>query len=111
MRAEADAWKHVTWQLVLPGFLEELDPVTPTPEGQRAWILPGGGTCPLYGLQMPCRQLENVIREIRMINWSNGVVVFHVGRKGKSTKLKKGWKKKASEASSRNPSAGREPGK
>lgn len=111
MRAEADEWKRVPWKLVPPCFLEELAPVTPTPTSQREWIIPGGGTCPLSGLKMLRRQLENMIKELRMINWNNGVVVLHVGCKGKSTKLKKGWKKKARKASSRNPNIGREPGK
>lgn len=85
-------------------------PVTPTAKGQRAWILPGGGACPLDGLQMRCRQLENVTREIRMSNWSNGVVVLHVGCKGKSTKLKKDGKGKQTRQAPEIP-AGREPGK
>lgn len=39
VRAEAGVWKHVSGEMVPPCFLEQ--PVTPTPEGQRAWVLPG----------------------------------------------------------------------
>lgn len=34
-----------------------------------------------------------MIKELRMINWNNAVVVLHVGCKGKSTKFKKRMEK------------------